>query len=60
MSNFLSIKLVSWNTEFGVLVSFTSMPPRAKKPFSCAIQIGQLKPPGKTMTDTGFNFAPPP
>ena len=30
MSNLPSIKFVSWNTEFGVLVSFTSTPPLAK------------------------------
>src|SRR2546427_9395438 len=49
MSNFPSMRLVSWNTELGVGVTFTSIPFRAKKPFSCATQIGQLKPPGKTI-----------
>src|SRR5882724_4052634 len=49
MSNFPSMRLVSWNTELGVGVMFTSMPFRAKKPFSFATQIGQLKPPGKTI-----------
>src|SRR5437867_12399740 len=34
----------------GVGVSLTSSPSRAKKPFSWAAQIGQLKPPGKTIT----------
>src|SRR5690349_18356611 len=49
MSNFPSMRFVSWNTELGVGVTFTSMPFRSKKPFSCATQIGQLKPPGKTI-----------
>src|SRR5205814_7491475 len=48
MSNFPSMRLVSWNTELGVGVTFNSMPLLAKKPFSCATQIGQLKPPGNT------------
>src|SRR6266571_1035310 len=52
MSNFPSMRLVSWNTELGVGVIFASRPFFAKKPFSCAIQIGQLKPPGKTITLT--------
>src|SRR5882762_9671044 len=52
MSNLPSIRWVSWNTEFGVGVTFTSSPFFAKRPFSCATQIGQLKPPGKTMTLT--------
>src|SRR5467141_2864572 len=52
MSNLPSIRLVSWNTELGVGVSFTSRPFFANSPFSCATQIGQLKPPGKTMTLT--------
>src|SRR3979490_286001 len=52
MSNLPSIRWVSWNTEFGVGVTFTSMPFFANSPFSCATQIGQLKPPGKTMTLT--------
>src|SRR5882672_952054 len=52
MSNLPSIRLVSWNTELGVGVMFTSMPVRSKKPFSCATQIGQLKPPGKTIRFT--------
>src|SRR5580765_3328205 len=49
MSNLPSMRLVSWNTELGVGVTFTSMPFFSKKPFSLATQIGQLKPPGKTM-----------
>src|SRR5207302_1186139 len=49
MSNFPSMRLVSWNTELGVGVTFNSMPLLAKKPFSCATQIGQLKPPGNTI-----------
>src|SRR5712691_2810023 len=49
MSNLPSIKLVSWNTELGVGVTLTSIPFFANSPFSCATQIGQLKPPGKTM-----------
>src|SRR5256885_13033268 len=52
MSNFPSMRLVSWKTEFGVGVSFTSIPFFANRPFSCATQMGQLKPPGKTMTLT--------
>src|SRR6266850_746098 len=52
MSNLPSIRWVSWNTELGVGVTFTSMPFFANRPFSCATQIGQLKPPGKTMTLT--------
>src|SRR6266480_3139595 len=57
MSNLPSIRLVSWNTELGVGVTLTSSPFLAKKPFSCATQIGQLKPPGKTMTLTVFGGA---
>src|SRR5712691_7769502 len=49
ISNLPSMRLVSWNTELGVGVSLTSIPFFAKSPFSCATQIGQLKPPGKTM-----------
>src|SRR5438876_2236118 len=52
MSNLPSMRLVSWNTELGVGVIFTSRPFLAKRPFSCATQIGQLKPPGKTITLT--------
>src|SRR5712692_7401440 len=52
MSNLPSIRWVSWNTELGVGVTFTSRPLLANSPFSCATQIGQLKPPGKTMTLT--------
>src|SRR5256885_9738234 len=52
MSNLPSIRLMSWNTELGVGVSFTSSPFFSNSPFSCATQIGQLKPPGKTMTLT--------
>src|SRR6267143_3198105 len=52
MSNLPSIRWVSWNTELGVGVTFTSMPFFANRPFSCATQTGQLKPPGKTMTLT--------
>src|SRR5947208_2844410 len=53
MSNFPSIRFVSWNTDDGVGVSFTRSPSRAKEPFAWAAQIGQLKPPGKTMTSSG-------
>src|SRR5438874_11908736 len=49
MSNLPLIRLVSWKTELGVGVTFTATPFLAKKPFSCATQIGQLKPPGKTI-----------
>src|SRR5712664_313006 len=49
MSNLPSMRLVSWNTELTVGVTLTSIPFFANSPFSCAIQIGQLKPPGKTM-----------
>src|SRR5437870_13688536 len=52
MSNLPSMRLISWNTELGVGVIFTSRPFLAKRPFSCATQIGQLKPPGKTITLT--------
>src|SRR5207244_3763789 len=52
MSNLPSMRLVSWNTELGVGVIFTSRPFLAKRAFSCATQIGQLKPPGKTITLT--------
>src|SRR6266571_4060390 len=58
ISNLPSIRLVSWNTELGVGVSLTSIPYFANSPFSCATQIGQLKPPGKTMTLTGLGGAP--
>src|SRR6266853_363751 len=49
MANLPSMRLVSWNTELTVGVTLTSIPFFANSPFSCAIQIGQLKPPGKTM-----------
>src|SRR5258706_11511571 len=49
MSYLPSMRLVSWNTELTVGVSFTSIAFFANSPFSCATQIGQLKPPGKTM-----------
>src|SRR5882762_9285328 len=49
MSNLPSMRLVSWNTELTVGVTLTSIPFSANSPFSCATQIGQLKPPGKTM-----------
>src|SRR6266581_484862 len=52
MSNLPSMRWVSWNTELGVGVSFASRPFSANKPFSCATQMGQLKPPGKTITLT--------
>src|SRR5882762_3180579 len=52
MSNLPSMRLVSWNTELGVGVIFTSSPFLAKRAFSCATQIGKLKPPGKTITLT--------
>src|SRR6266704_2413396 len=58
MSNLPSMRLVSWNTELGVGVSLTSIPFFANSPFSCATQIGQLKPPGKTMTLMGLGGAP--
>src|SRR6266700_976358 len=58
MSNLPSMRLVSWNTELGVGVSLTSIPFLANSPFSCATQIGQLKPPGKTMRLTGLGGAP--
>src|SRR5882762_8832546 len=54
ISNLPSMRLVSWNTELGVGVMFTSMPFLAKKPFSFATQIGQLKPPGNTIRLTAF------
>src|SRR5436309_6241288 len=57
MSNLPSMRLVSWNTELGVGVIFTSRPFFAKRPFSCATQIGQLKPPGKTITLTMWGGA---
>src|SRR6267378_2302039 len=57
MSNLPSMRLVSWNTELGVGVIFTSRPFLAKRPFSCATQIGQLKPPGKTITLTTWGGA---
>src|SRR2546426_9805553 len=63
MSNLPSIRLVSWNTELGVGVTFTSSPFFAKKPFSCATQTGQLKPPGKTIrltTSSSVCMFPPP
>src|SRR5207245_1249849 len=52
MSNLPSMRLVSWNTELGVGEIFTSRPVLAKRAFSGATQIGQLKPPGKTITLT--------
>jgi hypothetical protein len=55
MSNLPSIRLVSWNLESGVGVTVTAMPLRSKSPFSCATQIGQLKPPGKTITEIGLS-----
>src|SRR5882672_9930301 len=55
MSNLPSMRLVSWNTELGVGVIFTSMPFLSKKPFSLATQIGQLNPPGKTIRLTVFS-----
>src|SRR2546427_8754081 len=63
MSNLPSIRLVSWNTELGVGVTFTSSPFFAKKAFSCATQTGQLKPPGKTIrltTSSSVCMFPPP
>src|SRR5262245_30374555 len=55
MSNLPSIRLVSWKAEPGVGVIFTATPLRWKKPFSSAIQIGQLKPPGKTISSMGLD-----
>src|SRR6266480_783608 len=52
MSNLPSIRWVSWNTELTVGVSLTAIPFFASSPFSCAIQTGQLKPPGNTMSST--------
>src|SRR5882762_1257612 len=49
MSNLPSMRLVSWNTELTVGVTRTSIPFFTNSPFSCATQIGQLKPPGNTM-----------
>src|SRR5258706_609618 len=49
MSNLPSMRLVSWNTELTVGVTLTSIPVFAKRPFSCATQTGQLKPPGNTI-----------
>src|SRR5260221_9192179 len=49
MSNLPSMRLVSWNTELTVGVTLTPIPFFANSPFSCATQIGQLKPPGNTM-----------
>src|SRR5438094_1566061 len=63
MSNLPSIRLVSWNTELGVGVTFTSSLFFAKKPLSCATQTGQLKPPGKTIrltTSSSVCMFPPP
>src|SRR3989449_5359319 len=63
MSNLPSIRFVSWNTELGVGVTFTSSPFFAKKAFSCATQTGQLKPPGKTIrltTSSSVCMFPPP
>jgi hypothetical protein len=54
MSNLPSIRFCSWNAELGVGVIVGAMPCFAKNPFSCATQIGQLNPPGKTITLTGF------
>src|SRR5258705_7739771 len=54
MSNLPSIGPVSWNTELGVGVTFTSIPFFANRPFSCATHTGQLKPPGKTIRLTVF------
>src|SRR5439155_337990 len=58
MSNFPSIRLVSWNTDEGVGVSSTSSPSRAKNPLSWAAQIGQLNPPGNTITWRVSSAAP--
>src|SRR5688572_31892238 len=54
MSNFPSMRFCSWNAELGVGVMVGAMPCFAKNPFSCATQIGQLNPPGNTITFTGF------
>src|SRR4051794_38113150 len=53
MSNLPSTRPCIWKTELGVGVTFTFNPSSAKKPFASATQIGQLKPPGKTMTSRG-------
>src|SRR3989442_10258616 len=53
MSKSPAMRRVSWTTEFGVGVSVISRPSRAKKPRACAVQSGQLKPPGKTITWSG-------
>src|SRR5262245_44119570 len=55
ISNLPSIRLVSWKAEPGVGVTFTATALRAKKPFSSPIQIGQLNPPGNTMSSMGFD-----
>src|SRR5258706_9808184 len=57
MSNLPSIRLVSWNTEFGVGVIFPATWLAANSPFSWATQIGQLKPPGKTISSIGLSWA---
>src|SRR5882762_22176 len=57
MSYLPSMRLVSWNTELTVGVSLASIPFFANSPFSCATQIGQLKPPGNTMRLTALGGA---
>src|SRR5882724_7871378 len=56
-SNLPSIRLVSWNTELGVGVIFTATLLAANRPLSCAAQIGQLKPPGNTISSIGLSWA---
>src|SRR5690606_18864822 len=52
MSNLPSMRPVSWKDELGVGVILIATPLSAKKPLSAATQIGQLKPPGKTITSS--------
>src|SRR6266853_5562144 len=52
MSNLPSASPVICATEFGVGSSVTVIPLCSKKPFCCPTKLGQLKPPGKTLTVT--------
>src|SRR5690625_1985051 len=49
-----SIKFTIWYFELGVGVTLTLIPSSSKKPLFCATKIGQLKPPGKTITSNGL------
>ncbi len=53
MSKSPLISPVSWKIEFGVGVTVTASPWAANRPVSWATNSGQLKPPGKTMTESG-------